>query len=186
MTRDDRIDDALKSLARVEASRDFAGQVRARLEGAAMGPAWWPRAALAGALVVLVAVVGVWLVQTPAVTPSSEVARARPAVPDMPDMPDLPPPAVAAEPAPRAPETRGVRPVPGRVAVSPPRRRATPPPDTGDHERALAPLATIDELDTDSIAPGALALADRAIAPLTPIAPLATSGGATEFEGGGR
>jgi hypothetical protein len=183
LTPDDRIDDALKSLARVEASREFAGQVRTRIEGAATGPARWPRAVWAGALVVLVAVVGAWLLQTPVVTPSSEVARARPAVPVV---SDLRPPAVVAEPAPRAPGTRGVRPVPKRVAETPHRLRATPDPATSDHERALAPLAAIDELDAKPIAPGALVMADQVIAPLTPIAPLVTSGGATELEGGGR
>jgi hypothetical protein len=165
LTPDDRIDDALKSLARVEASRGFAGQVRSRMEAGAGSPGRWPRAALACAAVLVVAVTAMWLMRAPAVAPAPSVTAAR-ATPEPAAAPVVPrDPMPSSEPITPAATSRGVR------TASSPRRGAQDGIAT-DHERALAPLASIDALEAEPIAPAALVMADQPIAPLTPIAPL--------------
>jgi hypothetical protein len=164
---DRRIDDALERLAKVEASRDFAARVRARIEDAAAAPSHWPRLALACAAVVVAAAAGIWLLRAPAVAPAPAATTARatpPAVESVP-APAAPPEARPLVAADRRPPARPVR------AASRP-RGAESDALPADHERALAPLASIDSLAAEPIAPDALVMADQPLAPLTPIAPL--------------
>lgn len=168
---DRRIDDALESLVRVEASRDFAGQVRARIEAVDSSPARWPRVALACGAVLVVAATAVWLLRAPGTAPAPSLTTARATPPAVEPVP-APVPASVASPRPTQPAAAGRRPPsrPVRAATSP--RSAVPDAVATDHEHALAPLASIDALEAEPIAPAALAMADQPIAPLTPIAPL--------------
>ena len=43
---------------------------------------------------------------------------------------------------------------------------------TTDHERALQPLSPLEAISLGSVAPDAMTVVDREIAPLAPIAPL--------------
>lgn len=164
----DRIDEALKALAHAEAPRDFAVQVRARLEaGAGVRVAGWPRLAAACVVVLATAATLVWLRGTPT-APATQVAHTT--------APGVVTPSTSPRPVvdPRGAEhdVTARRSAPG--ARPAPRARTQPAP-TGDHERALAPLSPLDALALPSVAPDAMAIVDRVIAPLAPIAPLPVS-----------
>ena len=153
MNHDDRIDDALRAIAQADASRGFSEQVRSRIEAGDEAPVWWPR--LAAASVVL-AVLVASLVWTPrdVPAPSSETATN--------SATDAPLPTVAIAPVPA---------LALRQPVAAPRVR-TARPTTTDHERALQPLSPLEAISLGSVAPDAMAVVDRVIAPLAPIAPL--------------
>jgi hypothetical protein len=166
MDPDDRIDEALRAVARAEASRDFAARVRAQIDAPDTVPSRWPRVAMACAAVVLVAASAIWLLRSPAVAPAPTVttARATPAEADS-----------VAAPAPRldpTPLVASVHRPTARLVRAATIPRAVPHNVATDHERALAPLASIDALDAGSIAPTPLVMANEPIAALPPIAPL--------------
>ena len=166
MNQDDRIDEALRVVAGGEASRAFAAGVRARIEaGGAVAPRW-PRVVMACAAVVVVVGTGMWLLRAPSVAPGlpATIARATPAAVDAVT-------AAAPRQAPTPLVTAVGRPT-LRLVRAVPSPRAVPDDIVTDHERALAPLASIDALDAGPIAPAALVMADQPIAALPPIAPL--------------
>jgi hypothetical protein len=166
----DPIDDALKAVARAEASCDFAARVRARIDAdGQVRVAWWPRVATACAAVVLIAALAWWVREEPMapehvsgpVAPAS-VARAQPPAPQL-------------EPRTRTPDVAGSAPVVG-VAHSVGRARPTRA-RASDHDRALPPLPPLDSLSVSSIAPDAMVLGEQVVTPLAPIAPISASHG---------
>ena len=166
MNSDDRIDEALRSIARAEASREFAAQVRVRIEGGdAVRGAWWPRIATTCAAVLLAAAVA-WLAREapressePGAKSAAAVVAARSRAP-----------ASHLEPRTRRQDvSRNTGVV--SVARSAARvRTATLVPS--DHERALEPLSPLDAISLPLVAPDAMVVVDHVIAPLAPIAPL--------------
>ena len=153
MNPDDRIDTALRAIAQADASRGFSDGVRSRIEAGDEAPAvWWPRLAAVSAVLALVAAL-VWAPRdVPA--PSSGVPTKAAS--------NAPLPTVAIAPAPA-------------LAVRQPvlaRRVRTARSTTTDHERAQQPLSPLEAISLGSVAPDALAVVDRVIAPLAPIAPL--------------
>jgi hypothetical protein len=163
MNPDDRIDTALRDIVRVEAPRDFAAHVCARIEtGDARRQAWWPRMAAAAVAMLMVVAATWWLRETP-VSPDTHVART---------------------PAPEA-ATGSVSPAPRRdtsvVSHEVARRRPAStaivqvvgsPPAASDHDAALAALPLPDAISLSSVAADALVVVDHVIPPLAPIAPL--------------
>jgi len=165
MNSDDRIDETLRAIAHAEASRDFASQVRTRLEAREEAPEAWPQIAAACAAVLLVATF-TWLMREAPPEPSEQAARAT--APAVLSPPQQPASQLESRPAPAASSRsfRGSRPwnsVP---------RMATAISLTGDHDRALAALPPPDALSVPSIAPDAMVVVDHVIPPLAPIAPL--------------
>ena len=166
MNHDDRIDDALRAIARADASRGFSEQVRSRIEAGDEAPtAWWPRIATAAAALLVVVAAAWWLRETPG-SPQVHVAQA-------------PAPVVAAPPSagtPRLEPPVQRRDVHGRQQVSVTRgavaRVGTATTVIGDHEQALEPLSPLAAISLASVAPDAIVVVDHAIAPLAPIAPL--------------
>jgi len=159
----DRLDLALKAVANAEASRDFASQVRARLEsGEQVRTAWWPRVATACATVLIAATLW-WLRDTPPL-PTAHVAQ--------PTAPVQTAQFVAPQREPRA----QAQDVPGNTQVvhvaHPVARVRTARSMTSDHDRALEPLSALDAISMSSVAPDAMVVVDHVIAPLAPIAPL--------------
>lgn len=164
---DRRIDDALRGLVGVEASRDFGARVRARVEADGAGPRVWPRAAAVAALAFVALAAAVWVARPPDAPPSREIARQ------------------AAPPASLAPTARGEQravprggtfeaPAAPAVARATGRRAPAVPAAVrpADHERALDPLAPIETLLPSPIDVEAVALADLPLPPLASIAPL--------------
>ena len=169
MNPDSRIDDALRAVARAEASRDFSAQIRARLEAHdGVHAAWWPKVAAACAAVLLVAALAWLLREAPRESFEQVAGTTAPAVATRPQVhaPQLEP---RAEPLPWSRSTHVAR-MRGSVA-----RVTTARSLTGDHERALEPLSPLEALSVPSIAPDAMVVVDHVIPPLAPITPLSTS-----------
>ena len=153
MGPDDRIDNALRAIAQADASAGFSERVRSRIAAGDEAPVvWWPRLAAASAVLALVASF-VWAPrEVPAPSPGAAKKAAITA----------PSPTAAIEPAPV---------LIARQTVAAPRVR-TARLTTTDHERALQPLSPLEAISLRSVAPDAMAVVDRVIAPLAPIAPL--------------
>lgn len=165
MDFDDRIDNALRAIARAGVSRDLARHVRARIEaGDEVRAAWWPRVATACGAVLVGGAALLWMRQAPPprvtqVAPATVASTATASVASAPTREPLAgPPDVARRTA-----------VSAVTASATPRKAAT---TASDHERALSPLASIDAIRLPSIAPDAMVVAEHVIAPLAPIAPL--------------
>jgi hypothetical protein len=176
MNPDDRIDIALRDIAQVEAPRDFAGQVHARIETHDSGRrAWWPRMAAAAAAMLMLVAATWWLRETP-VSPDTYVAR-------------TPAPEIVTRPVGPTPR-RDTPGVPHEVARLRHASTAVAPivrsrPAPGDHDAALAALPLPDAISLTSVAPDALVVVDHVIAPLAPITPLSVRemlGDATQGE----
>jgi hypothetical protein len=149
------LDDALRGIARVEATPGFAARVRAGLESGETGHSpLWPRLAL-GMTVASIALV-LWFATPRPQAPVAEIAS-RPAA--------TPPPARTAD----LPQAPPVEPVARRV----PRARRTPPRLTADHERALPALDAPARLDVPGLDPPSLEVSTMAIEELAPPSTLA-------------
>ncbi|MBK5297337.1 MAG: hypothetical protein JJE40_09270 [Vicinamibacteria bacterium] len=169
MNPDDRIDHALRAIAKADASREFSAQVRARIEaGDGVHAAWWPKVAAACAAVLLVAAVA-WFMREAPPAPSEQMAQTTAPVVATRSLAPAPPREPRAEPLPWSRSTHVAR-MRGSVA-----RVTTARSLTGDHERALEPLSPLEALSVPSIAPDAMVVVDHVIAPLAPITPLSTS-----------
>jgi len=165
MTPDDRMDEALRAIARAEASRDFTARVRTRLEARNGAPTAWPRVATALAVVLLVATFA-WLMREAPPEPSEQAARATaPVVLSPPQQP-------VSQLEPRPTSTAWSRSARGSRRSNPVAPVTTGISSTSDHDRALAPLSALDALSLPSVAPDAMVVVDHVIAPLAPIAPL--------------
>ena len=167
MTLDERIDAALKRRTEAEASDDFVPKVRERLRPRHVGVAWRRPAAIAGTLMLAVAVVLISIWPTTSIAPSQDAPEARMPAPAEGVAPTAAAPLAAPSAAPAASEvaSRSARPMAARRAVA-----VEGPP--ADHERALPALASLDGIDTPSISMPAIVFDDRAPAPLPAIPPL--------------
>ena len=171
---DTRIDAALRRMAGGHASGDFVSRVRGRIApGRPSSIAWRPAAAAAAALLIAVAagLVSMWRAPSPAPSPAAAATRASGG------------PAEAARPAPR-PQVE-MRDRQRRDATRTRRHVMAVAPGVapGDHERALAPLPSIETLEVTPLSVAPLTLADRAPVPLPAILPLDVSGGPDDVGG---
>jgi len=154
------LDDAVRNLARLDASSGFAATVRARVDADAPAAARWPRLAVGAAAVAAAALV-VWFVGARPGSPIAEVASKPTSPTEAPQARTQP---LAADPGAFA----AVAAIP-RSSVSAGRRARRPavrPPM--DHERALAALELPGALEVPDIDPPPLGVAAMAIQPLEP------------------
>ena len=157
----DRLDDALRAMARAEAPADLSARVRVALEAGNGSTTRWPRLA-AAAVVVLLAVVGAFLAvdrtpDAPRVAREGGASVVQPA--------PLPTPLVASPaPPPVKPRADAVRRRAGASAWQ--TRRVRP----ADHEHALPSLRELAEVGPAALTTHPMTVASAEIAPLTVIA----------------
>ena len=151
------LDDAVRDIARLEASPGFAAGVRACLDadGTSRAP-MWPRLA-AGAIGLAAIGVTLWIATAGPEAPVAEIAsQSSPAI-------EAPPHAAGVQGAPQD-ATSSFRPSLQTVSRMVPRReRRTATRPGRDHERALAALAAPEALDLPGIEPPPIDLSEMAI-----------------------
>lgn len=176
----DRLDDALRHLARADAPADLSARVRAALEMAPRAAPLWPRLSAAAAVVVLLAVVGAFVVgdrgdEAPpphaAATPGGSETAAPPLQHDL----------SAGGPSARAGGTfvraggTSVR-AGGTFLSAVASAEAEVPPTryqpSADHQHALPSLAAIAAVGPAALSTPPMSVEATEIAPLTLIAPM--------------
>ena len=166
----DPVDEALKALARAEASPDFSAQVRARVAADVGGHrAWWPRVVTACAALAMVATLG-WLMRSTTRDGSEQVSTS--AAREI----TVRPPTAAPQLEPRARRQDVSASTPVVKVARPVAQVRTARSTADDHDRALAPLSPLDELSMRPIDPDAMVLGDQVVNPLAPIAPIPVVG----------
>jgi hypothetical protein len=168
---DDRAIDALiESVSRADAPRDFASRVSVAIDARNSGVGLGGHLHLvsAASAVALVAVIGMlWMGTSRHATPAppATVAHETPAaVPRVPAAPEPLTPQIAAD---------AQAPGDGRHATRRPRRRKEPE----DHERALAALARVPDVEQNEISPRSIDTVSIDVTPMNAIAPLTVQGG---------
>jgi hypothetical protein len=147
------LDDAVRDIARLEATPGFAATVRARLDaGEAIGAPLWPR--LAGAAGVLAIAFGIWFVGARPEAPVTGVAS-------QPTARRAAPPTAAVESV--APKAEGPLARSAPAASRPQRARRESMRPVADLDRAPADLRSPDPLTVVAIDPPALGVPAMAI-----------------------